>query len=207
METLYFFPSCVYRDERPEWVESARVVIDEYLASLEDKDAVYPVCQSGAMFDDRILDLTRHIGVSAANILRDQGFEMRNRRTVLTEIWGQQFQRAGRHDPHVHAYGAQISGFYFIDVPEGSALPMITDPRPGKRQINLEVRASDDISYASDNIVFKVVPGTLLLMNSWLPHAFTIHNSDEPLKFIHFNLGIIDAEAPIGSCAPLAEVI
>jgi len=42
----------------------------------------------------------------------------------------------------------------------------------------------------------------LVLANSWLPHSFTKNGSDEPMTFIHFNLGVV-----LNDPVPPAEVI
>ena len=196
MEANFFFPSVVYRDSKPEFLSSVKPVLAEYLTHSVHKGD--PVCHSGSMFDERIDDLLHYIGQSAMNILVEQGFDMRTRRALLSEVWGQEFNRHGRHDEHVHAVGSQISGFYFVEVPTGGAVPVIHEPRAGKRQINLPA-AGEDITFASERVALSVSPGDVMFFNSWLPHGFTPHVSDEPMRFIHFNVSTVDGQ-PIGSC-------
>jgi ectoine hydroxylase-related dioxygenase (phytanoyl-CoA dioxygenase family) len=54
----------------------------------------------------------------------------------------------------------------------------------------------DEVTFASDQVMFKVEAGDLVLFNSWLPHGFTRHESDQPFQFIHFNVYVEDTQAP-----------
>ena len=39
-------------------------------------------------------------------------------------------------------------------------------------------------------INFEPKVGQFMFTNAWLPHSFTKNNSEQPFKFIHFNLGV-----------------
>jgi hypothetical protein len=53
---------------------------------------------------------------------------------------------------------------------------------------------------------FQPNPGLLIFANSWLPHSFSKHASDEPIKFVHFNLTVVPAQQNYAA-APSAEII
>ena len=63
---------------------------------------------------------------------------MEDKGTYFREMWAQEHNQYQGHDEHIHTHGDQISGFYFIDAPEGASTVAIHDPRSGKLQINLE---------------------------------------------------------------------
>ena len=59
---------------------------------------------------------------------------------------------------------------------------------------------------ASQMINFVPRPGLLMFAPAWLAHSFTRHESDDPIKFVHFNLSA--AFKPQNAvCMPPAEVI
>jgi hypothetical protein len=35
----------------------------------------------------------------------------------------------------------------------------------------------------------------MIFANAWLPHGFTRHGSDKPIKFVHFNINVEYAAA------------
>lgn len=201
MRVELLFPSSVARGEHPEFLDASKKVLAEHLARV--KPNTWNVCQSESMFDARLDGLLSMIARESFQILSDQGYDMAQSQTSVTEFWGQEFLKHGQHMEHIHSRGAQITGFYFVEVPENSALPVVFDPRPGKRQISLVQSNQAEVSYASEQIVMAVQPGDLLLFNSWLPHGFTRHESDAPFRFIHFNV-IVENYAV---CCPTVEVI
>lgn len=199
MNVELFFPSAVIRDSLPNLLPQAREVMKEYIERVQPNS--WNVCQSEPMFDSRLDGLLEHIARLSFEVLSEQGYDMNNMQTSVTQFWGQEFTKGGQHIEHVHPHGAQISGFYFVDVPANNAMPVVFDPRFGKRQINMMQTNMSEVTYASEQIVMNVEAGDLILMNSWLPHGFTRHESDEPFRFIHFNVNV----DPHAGCA--VEVI
>jgi uncharacterized protein (TIGR02466 family) len=192
MQVDLFFPSAVCRDTYKEYLKSAREVLTEYIARV--KPNAWNVCQSESMFDERLDGLIQLIAKESFLILSEQGYDMSSCQTAVTEFWGQEFMKSGQHVEHIHPRGAQITGFYFVDVPENSSYPIIFDPRYGKRQINLQQTDMNEITYASEQIHFEIKPGDLMMFNSWMPHGFTRHEANEPFKFIHFNVEVKNIE-------------
>lgn len=201
MRVELLFPSAVARGEHPEFLDAAKTVLAEHIARV--KPNAWNVCQSESMFDARLDGLLALIARESFQMLSDQGYDMAQSQTSVTEFWGQEFLMHGQHMEHIHSRGAQITGFYFVDVPENSSMPIVFDPRHGKRQINLSQTNQANITYASEQVLFGVGPGDLLLFNSWLPHGFTRHESDSPFRFIHFNV-IVENHAV---CCPTVEII
>jgi uncharacterized protein (TIGR02466 family) len=188
MDVDLVFPSAVARGSHPEFLNDSRIVLTEYLSRVQPN--TWNVCQSEAMFDARLDGLLALIAKESFVMLSEQGYDMSQSLTRVSEFWGQEFMKTGQHIEHIHARGVQITGFYFVDVPENSSYPAIFDPRYGKRQINLPQASMDSVTYASEQIYFAIKPGDLMLFNSWLPHGFTRHESDSPLRFIHFNVNV-----------------
>lgn len=189
MQVELLFPSAVAKDSHPEFLVPARQVLTEYLERVKPNS--WNVCQSESMFDDRLQGLLQLIAQTSFQMLSEQGYDMNNAQTNVSQFWGQEFTKYGQHIEHVHPFGAQIVGMYFVDVPEkDSAYPMVFDPRPSKRQINMPQSNQNDVTYASEQIVIGVQSGDLVFTNAWLPHGFTRHESDTPMRFIHFTVNV-----------------
>ena len=131
----------------------------------------------------------RFVLKTADNILDSQGFDLTNHTLRYTEMWVQEFTRAGggHHDTHIH-WNNHISGFYFLKCSDKTAQPIFHDPRPGKMMIQLPEKEDDKITYASSKMVLKPKPGSLIMFNSFLPHQFPFDLGTEPFRFIHFNI-------------------
>ena len=194
LQTYYYFPSMVYSVNKPEFLNDARKVSTEYINNTKKQqklDDLYPVYQTDNMFNDtRLSGLTKFISDISWNILHNQGYNMNNLAMQYIEMWCQEHHKTSGQEQHVHGYGSQIVGFYFIDCPDNSSKVIFHDPKPAKWQINLPEAAVENATVASTMINFTPEPGTLLFTNSWLPHSISRHGNTKPLRFIHFNLGI-----------------
>ena len=193
LQETHYFTTGIYQISKPEFLDTARKVSYEYLAKTKkeiDLNKIYPAYMSEAFAGDpRISDLVRYIGLSAGNILKSQGFDMQNSEVVFNEFWAQEHHQFSGQEEHIHP-GQQISGFYFLDVPENSSIVTFHDPRPAKKYANLPETDMSIITYASPAINFVPIPGLLMFSNSWLPHTFTKNASKKSFRFIHFNLGV-----------------
>jgi hypothetical protein len=193
----FHFPTGVYWIEKPEFLDTAKFVSKEYLNTAKknkpkDKlmDKLFPVVMSESFSgDDRVRDLVMYIAQTSWNILSEQGHNMQNQEVFIMDFWAQEHHMRSANEEHVHGFGAQITGFYILEAPEGSSHISIHDPRPAKKQINLPEQDMSRITPASLAANYIPKEGNLYFMNTWLPHGFTRHGSEKPLKFIHFNLG------------------
>ena len=210
LQVAYHFPCSVYIIERPDFLEVVNVVSEEALeVQRKEKklDEIYPVYMSGNYFaDPRLTSFSEFIGATAWNILNDQGYAMQDKAVQFTEMWTQEHHKHSAMDAHVHGFGSQIVGFYFLETPEGGSNIVFHDPRAAKVQIDLPEQDISIATPASKMINFTPKPGMMIFANSWLAHSFTRHAAELPIKFVHFNLIVIPA--PQQSClAPAAEVV
>lgn len=195
MSAFYYFSSPIYVIEKPEFLDAVKEVSEEYLKKSRpsQQDEIYPVAMTENYFEDsRLSKFAEFIGTSAWDILKEQGYNVQHKSVTFTEMWTQEHRKYSLMEQHTHGYGSQIVGFYFIDVPENSSKVLFHDPRPGKIQSELYETNESEVTIASRTINFEPKPGLLIFANSWLPHSFTRHASDEPLTFTHFNLMATD---------------
>jgi uncharacterized protein (TIGR02466 family) len=216
LEALIYFPTLVYKAMKPEFLKAAGAVCEEAVQEVKDKgqelNEIYPVHMTGQLYDDpRMAPLCQFIGESSWNILQAQGYNMAGLNTFFQEMWCQEHFKHSAMEQHVHGYGCQIVGFYFVEVPENSSRVVLHDPKPGKVQAGLFETNAAQVTPASNMVNFQPEAGMVLFMNSWLPHSFTRHSAESPMSFIHFNLSVRDAPQacpiPVPPCIPAAEVI
>jgi uncharacterized protein (TIGR02466 family) len=210
LQAAYHFPCPIYLIERPDFLETVKGVSEEYLEiSRKERELneIYPVVMSGSYYADaRVTDFVTFIGETAWNILQEQGYAMEGKGVQFTEMWTQEHHKHSSMEQHIHGFGAQIVGFYFLDVPENSSRVVFHDPRAGKVQVDLPEQNMNMATPASRMVNFEAKPGLMIFSNSWMPHSFTRHASDEPIKFVHFNLTVQQAEQ--STCTmPAAEII
>ena len=194
---VFCFPTAVVTALKPEFLDVVSAVSEEYLAQQPaDMDELYPAKMSSDYSGDpRLAEFCAFIGKSAWQILNNQGSDMRGASTFFTEMWTQEHHKHSVMEPHVHGNGAQLVGFYFLETPEGCSKALFHDPRAGKVQINLPEADTGLITPASNAVGFEAQPGTLIFANAWLPHGFTRHGADKPIKFVHFNINVEYAAA------------
>ena len=195
LQVAYHFPCPIYVIERSDFLEMVNVVSEEALEvqrKERDLNEIYPLYMTGSYFaDPRMVEFTEFIGATAWNILNEQGYAMQDKAVSFTEMWTQEHYKHSAMDAHVHGFGSQISGFYFLDTPKDCSHVVFHDPRAGKVQIDLPEQDMSVATPASKMINFAPKPGMMIFANSWLSHSFTRHAADLPIKFVHFNLTVI----------------
>jgi hypothetical protein len=212
VEPFYCFPTAVYSVKAPQFLDAAREVTTEGLNAkkkeLKKVNNLYPAVMTDNLYNDpRMLDLTTFIAQTGWSILSGQGYAMQHFVTYLTEFWCQEHQKHSLMEQHVHGYGSQLVGFYFIDVPKDSSRALFHDPKAGKVQVNLPEVNPEQATFASSTINFVPEPGLCMISNAWVPHSFTRHASNKPLRFIHFNIGVREVAAPKACPSHGVEVI
>lgn len=210
LDVAFYFPCPVYAIERPDFLDAVSVVSEENLAiarSKQELNEIYPMVTSNNYYDDpRVAAFAQFVGATAWNILSEQGYNMQNNAVQFMEMWTQEHYKHSAMDQHVHGYGSQIVGFYFLETPENCSRLVIHDPRSAKIQIDLPEQDINIVSPATKLINYIPKPGTLIFTNSWLAHSFSRHAADLPIKFVHFNLSVITNPQTCSVSAPV-EII
>jgi hypothetical protein len=198
IENLHYFPSSVYKIKLPQYLDTVRMVANENLQVLKKDsklDDLYPAYQTmDIQGDERIFDFGNNAIQSAWGILNTQGYAMENYNTFYESIWVQEHHKSSNMEQHTHSGGIQLVGFYFLDVPENSSKLIVHDPRPAKLQIDLMEQNEADVTLASRAVNFAPEESDLYFTNAWLPHSFTRHGNDEPLRFVHINISVQKAK-------------
>lgn len=209
LQVAYHFPCPIYLIERPDFLEVVNTISEEGLEvakKIQPLNELYPVHMTQNYFGDpRMAGFTEFVGATAWNILNEQGYAMQDKAVQFVEMWTQEHHKHSAMDQHVHGFGSQIVGFYFLETPENCSHVMFHDPRAAKVQIDLPEQDGSMATPASKAIHFTPKPGMMIFANSWLAHSFTRHAAELPIKFVHFNLTVI--QQPQSCPAPAAEII
>ena len=138
--------------------------------------------------DPDFLELQNYIGATTYNLLGEMGFDLTNYQVFITEMWVQEFAKngGGHHTLHTH-WNGHISGFYFLKASEKTSLPIFEDPRAGNLMNLLPEKDKTKVTYASHQINYKVIPGSIMFFPSYMPHQYIVDMGYEPFRFIHFN--------------------
>lgn len=187
-----YFGASVYTVDMPEFVNSATEVANEFLKeNKEEINDIYPVKMTGNMFMDKRMDAFCHFAANSARaILDDQGYNVNLFNMYFSEMWTQQHYKGSGMDQHIHGQGTQITGFYFLEVPTNSSRVIFHDSNVGKLLTGLPEKDVSRVTAASTMINFEPKVGQFMFTNAWLSHSFTKNSSEQPFKFIHFNLGV-----------------
>lgn len=192
MDFYTYFASPVYITERPEFIKDVNIVANEYTHKfLKDNEVneICPMIQTENFSGDiRITDFQNFISDCSLSILDSQGYYMEDKEINLGDMWLHVHYKTSSMEKHTHGFSSQLTGFYFLECPENSSRIILHDPRSGKNQVELPEKNVNDVTLASHMINFEPKPGMLFIAPSWLPHSFTRNASEEPVKFIHFNV-------------------
>jgi uncharacterized protein (TIGR02466 family) len=184
MDAYAYFPSIIYREERPDWVGYTSQVVQRYYDAIPADNYV---AQTAHMANDPDLKfLVDYLILAADTILREQGYDVDKYELYLSGLWGQDVNCNGGTNVHVHK-NSQICGWFFLDTPEGGSYPIYHDPRMNKQMIELDYVQGKELTNASAYVHFNnVQPGTILLANSWMQHQLTQNVSQSKTKAVHF---------------------
>jgi uncharacterized protein (TIGR02466 family) len=196
MEAFTYFPSAIYREERPDWVDYTLGVARKYYVASDNRGAV---AQTAHMANDPDLKfLVDYLVLASDAILRNQGYDMNKYELYVACMWGQDIKCNGGTNVHVHK-NSQICGWFFLETPEGGSYPIYHDPRMNKQMIELDYVQGTELTNASSYVHFNnVKPGTILMSNSWMQHQLTQNMAQTETKSIHFIVS--HRERPCSTC-------
>jgi hypothetical protein len=200
LEETHYFASPVYIVDKPEFLEAVKLVSERYEERSRErkkKPDYVNLMTASYHHEPELQEFSQYVSQTAWNILASQGFAMDKLVTYFTEMWTQEHNHLSSMETHVHGHGAQVSAFYFTEMPPKGCKLVVHDPRPGKVIINLPEKDDSAITLASRQIVFTPRPGILIFTNAWMPHSFTKNMSNEPVKFVHMNLSVAVNDAAV----------
>ena len=208
-KSAFYFQTPIWIAEAPMFLKNANKVTDKYIKKAEKllKDKLknepkwkkdigtFGLSKHSESFsnDPKVKDLVQFIGQRSYEFLDWQGFNLQNHSLHFTEFWVQEFSEkgGGHHSTHQH-WNQHISGFYFLKCSDKTSVPVIHDPRMGARMTKLPQKDMSKISLATEQVHFKIKPGTMIIIPGYLPHQYIVDSGIDPFRFIHWNIKAVE---------------
>jgi hypothetical protein len=187
MEHFDYFPTRVYRAERPDLLQPALSVCNRYLDEVRNNN--FLVSQTHNLGREiEIRSLSDYLLLSAGNILREQGYMVEKYDFYVSSIWAQEIKPGGSTDIDLHK-NSQICGLFFLEVPKSGISVVYHDTRLNKTMIELDFEQNENITYATNSIYFQNLnSGTVLFNNSWMAYQLLSVDPDSHATCIHFTI-------------------
>jgi len=204
LDRVDYFPCPIWSAYEPSFLKELNKASDTYIKNSQklsrkqlnlrnkkygDKKDMGHVFHSTTLIGNKnFLSLQEYIIATSGNLLDEMGFDLKNFKMFLTEMWVQEFPKrgGGHHSLHTH-WNGHISGFYFLKCSNKTSLPVFEDPRPGNIMNLLPQKDANKVTYASHQINYEVKPGRMIFFPSYLPHMYAVDMGYEPFRFIHWN--------------------
>ena len=163
--------------------------IDKRNKEYGNKGDMGHVFHSTPLIDPNFKELRDYVSATSYNLLDEMGFDLRNYKMFVSEMWVQEFAKdgGGHHTLHTH-WNGHISGFYFLKASDATSRPIFQDPRPGNMMNLLPEKDVTKITYASNQINYNIKSGTMMFFPSFMPHMYSVDMGYEPFRFIHWNI-------------------
>jgi uncharacterized protein (TIGR02466 family) len=194
LEEFHYFTTPIYAVKKPEFLPSVKAISDKYLnKSRAHKKVKNPrtVMSPNYSHEPSIAEFAQYVSQTAWNILNAQGYNVDAKVTYFMEMWSHEHNLGSGIDKHMHGNGSQMSGFYFLDVPENSCKMVLHDSREAKQIVGLPMKDTTNVVPAADKVFFTPEAGTIILFNAWVNHSFTKNmNKTKPLRFVHMNISV-----------------
>jgi len=199
MHAIDYFKTTIWSEEKPEYIKSLNKASDKYIkqAKARDKNYIKKHGDFGKSYhstsltnDNDFRDFINYVGRQSWNYLDEQGYDMSQYSTMLTDMWVQEFAKkgGGNHAPHIHA-NQHVSGFYFLKCSDKTSNPIFYDPRAAARATKLKMKSNvQTILGGHEQFHLIPKPGTLIIFPGFLEHGYTIDHGLESFRFLHWHL-------------------
>ena len=111
IQAFAYFPSIIYRDEHPEWVDYTLKTTQKYFDFQNNQGTI---CQTSNMGNDLNMKfLVDYLLTTSQEILISQGYAIDRYEFYLSGLWGQEIKGFIGTDIHVHK-NTQLCGWFFL---------------------------------------------------------------------------------------------
>ena len=199
-----FFATPIWWADSPEWVKELDKLMDPVVAhskkllkpALKERNKKYGlkgefgfVANShNLMGMEGLEEFERYVGATSFNLLDGQGYDLRNYKVMVTELWVQDFPKEGGGHRTLHTHwNSHMAGFFILKGSRLTSFPLFEDPRPGKMQTMLPEKDTKNETDATYQVYYNSKPGRFIFFPGYVPHQFIMDHGVEPFRFIHFN--------------------
>lgn len=184
IQSFAYFPTIIYRDEKPEWVDYTLKITEKYFS---EQNSQFNLTQTTHMGNDvEFKFFTDYLLATSYDILKNQGYMVDKYEFYISGLWGQEVKSQTGTNIHLHK-NSQLCGWFFLETPENGSYPVYYDTRDNKHIMELDYSPTNEITVSTSSIHFNnVIPGTVLLSNSWMQHQLIPGTSEKSTKSVHF---------------------
>jgi uncharacterized protein (TIGR02466 family) len=196
MNFKYIFPTCVFEDQRNDFVSSLLPVVNEYLdkygvpfSDYPNHISTYNNFNSDILLhtDNRLDEFKEYIHSSTIKYFKHQNIDCNYNLSPFLSL--NKMSMSSYHETHAHA-NSIISGLIYLDVSDDCPPIVFKDPRAYRNFVlYTQGKKLNDIESLSPNYVVKPKTGMILMWPSWMEHEVPISNSINPRTTLVFNLG------------------
>jgi len=205
MEKHNQFSTPFWVEQKKEYVKSLNKASDKYIkeARKRNKQHIKQFGDFGTSYhsttllqDNNFRDFRDYMGTKSWEFLDNMGYDMSKYKTMISEMWVQEFSKngGGHHSAHIH-WNQHVSGFYFLKCGFNTSIPVFHDPKTGARATKLHTKKDlKGIWPGLDVLHYRPQPGTLVIFPGYLEHEFSVDYGLAPFRFIHFNIQAIPTQ-------------
>ena len=205
MEKYNHFSTPIWVEQKKEYVKSLNKASDKYIkeARKRNKQHIKQFGDFGTSYhsttllqDNNFRDFRDYMGSKSWEFLDNMGYDMSKYKTMVSEMWVQEFSKngGGHHSAHIH-WNQHVSGFYFLKCGFNTSIPVFHDPKTGARATKLHAKKDlKGIWPGLDVLHYRPQPGTLVIFPGYLEHEFSVDYGLAPFRFIHFNIQAIPTQ-------------
>ncbi len=158
-----------------EWCEANGYPGYTSYASLNDLPWRFPI------FADLEKALDKHV----AAFVKDQCFDLGDRKLKCGSFWINILPEGGMHASHIHTHSV-ISGTTYVSMPKGTSALKLEDPRL-PMMMHAPLRTKKAGQELQSFVYVKPEVGEVLLWESWLRHEVPMNMSEEDRISVSFN--------------------
>jgi uncharacterized protein (TIGR02466 family) len=192
MDIQYYFPTAIAIEKNVLLAEQMLPVAKKYLSneSLLTYTWGYKntfTAEAGIADFEDVKPFFNFINIKGKEFLVNNGYDA-DKLDFSTQIFVSEMVEGDQHSLHTHP-NSLLSGLLYLEVPEGSAPIIFSDPRPFRSMISLPKKGDALTNW--ENTIFHPEKGTFLIWESWLGHEVPKNHSKTGRITIVFNLGKI----------------
>lgn len=190
----YHFPTAVLMEFNPILANNMLPVARKYLDNPEiaskkwDYNTTFGYNNSGGIaYMPDIEPFRIFIEKTGKKYLQDLGYSTQGLDFFSFVFVSEMFDGAF-HEEHTHPE-AILSGLLYLQVPEGSASLILTDPRPFRDFVHLDKLNDQVTSTNTSEVIISPKKGMFLMWEAWLPHLVPrTRNKDDGRITMVFNI-------------------
>jgi hypothetical protein len=195
ISTLHFSTS-IYLIENLNYTDILNDVTKYHLDDVKKEFQInpsHPVVHTKTIFgDDRLFNFCNDVLTMARDIVLEQGYSLNEHELYISEMWCQEHHFSSGMDKHIHGQGSVLSGFYFFQENVEGCKVEFSDPRPSKEYGMILPKSFSEKETSADNIIhMHPKKGFFVFINSWLPHSISRNQSQNPFRFVHYNISAV----------------